>query len=346
VNWALTAVAGALTAGRLLIRILNQRRLFWDDAVHVLAFLVLAAHGATNQVTANSKDTLTIYTAKGSTTPESVVLSQYQYNSYIGTINNCFLYLVFWLVKVSFLLFYYHLFQSSKIFKRAWWGIMILTLVTFWIPIAGVLATCAGADSVAAYKLCNSPDQARAIKLEYSCAVNIITDVAIMALPLWILKDLKMSMKQKLGLAFIFCLATICIALDIVRVVEALGSNQALYTILEINFVVIICCLPTYRALYTIHEKYKSSKGSSNRYFLSDTSSRRRPSAKTADTDTFASRSTFNDTRPLRDEESAIEKDGSSIYVSKTFVVQGKQNADRAAPPPPAVPVHYMAQQQ
>ena len=69
------------------------------------------------------------------------------------------------------------------------------------------------------------------------------------------LRDLKVQTFQKIGLALIFSLATVCVVLDIVRTVEALASNQALYTILEINFVVIISCLPSYRALVSIAQK-------------------------------------------------------------------------------------------
>ena len=75
-----------------------------------------------------------------------------------------------------------------------------------------------------------------------------------MALPLWMLKDLKVQIYQKIGLAFIFSLAIVCVVLDIVRTAEALKSNQALYTILEINFVVIISCLPSYRALLNMSQ--------------------------------------------------------------------------------------------
>ena len=46
---------------------------------------------------------------------------------------------------------YRFLFQSSKLFKKAWWVVLALTIVTFWIPIAGVLSTCAGAVTVADY---------------------------------------------------------------------------------------------------------------------------------------------------------------------------------------------------
>lgn len=82
----------------------------------------------------------------------------------------------------------------------------------------------------------------------------------VMALPFWILRDLKIGMSQKLGLAFIFSFAFVCVALDIVRVVEAISQNQALYTVIEINLVVVISCLPTYRALLSIGERNRSRK--------------------------------------------------------------------------------------
>lgn len=79
-----------------------------------------------------------------------------------------------------------------------------------------------------------------------------------MALPFWMLRDLKISMPQKLGLAFIFSFAIICVALDIVRVVEAVIQNQALYTVIEINLVVVISCLPTYRTLLGMRQRSRS----------------------------------------------------------------------------------------
>lgn len=83
-----------------------------------------------------------------------------------------------------------------------------------------------------------------------------------MALPLWMLRELKIGVSQKLGLALIFSFAIVCVALDIVRVVEALSQNQALYTIIEINLVVVISCLPTYRTLLSIRQRNKSSRQS------------------------------------------------------------------------------------
>jgi len=254
VNWGLTGTSGVLTLGRFAIRGYKSRRLYSDDYVHLLALLVLITHGVTNQLTGDAKDQLSTATAKGSKVSQDHLLAMYNHVQSLNSVNNCFLYLVFWLVKISFLLFYHQLFKTNPLFKKVWWGVLWFTLLTFWVPIAGVLATCAGAQSIADYHACNSATVARAIKLEYSCVINVISDFTIMALPLWMLKDLKVHLYQKLGLAFIFSLAGVCVALDIVRTVQALNSNQALYTILEINLVVIISCLPTYRALLNIHK--------------------------------------------------------------------------------------------
>ncbi|KAK4691594.1 hypothetical protein P7C71_g5434, partial [Lecanoromycetidae sp. Uapishka_2] len=102
------------------------------------------------------------------------------------------------------------------------------------------------------------------MKLEYTCAVNVFTDLLIMALPFWMLKDLKIDRSQKIGLGLIFSVALVCVALDIVRTVEAVAQHQALYTIIEINLVVIMSCLPAYRALLTIFQRRKASRPKGN----------------------------------------------------------------------------------
>ena len=69
-----------------------------------------------------------------------------------------------------------------------------------------------------------------------------------------------MKKSQKWGLAFIFSLAIFTVVLDIVRTVEAVLGNQDLYTILELNFNVIVSCLPSYRALLKMDQRKANSK--------------------------------------------------------------------------------------
>ena len=149
----MVGVAGVLTLGRYAIRWYNSRRLYLDDLAHLLAFLVLVAHGVTNQLSLTSKSDLAQATAKNASPKRSPddILGMYQHNQMLNTVNNCFLYLVFWIVKVAFLLFYYQIFSISTGFKKAWWAVFIFTVLTVWIPLGGVLVTCTHATSIADY---------------------------------------------------------------------------------------------------------------------------------------------------------------------------------------------------
>ena len=97
-------------------------------------------------------------------------------------------------------MFYRLLFHTSASFNRVWWGVTVLTFLTYWIPFAGVLTTCSGAHTVAAYskcsperhvlslvqvanygctiEVCDGQTHGRVVKLEYSCAFNVFTDLA------------------------------------------------------------------------------------------------------------------------------------------------------------------------
>ena len=183
------------------------------------------------------------------------------------------------------------------------------------------------------------------MKLEYSCVINVVTDLAsklsvtshpkatlspdaAMALPLWQLKELHVKLRQKIALAFVFSVALICVILDIVRTVEAIHSNQALYTVLEINFVVIVSCFPTYRALLSLGQQERSRKPSqySSGSRPSVFSSWRRPSVfsswKKMENAAWSNGQGRSGSRPdANDVENGIEMNPHVIRTSKGFVV-------------------------
>ena len=79
---------------------------------------------------------------------------------------------------------------------------------------------------------------------------NIVSDLAIMALPLAMLYGLHMSQTQKLGLAAVFSLAFVDIACTAVRL-AAWWSNgpYPYYSLIECPVAVLTCNLPVYRHL-------------------------------------------------------------------------------------------------
>ena len=84
-----------------------------------------------------------------------------------------------------------------------------------------------------------------------------------MALPLWMIKGLKMSRGQKIALGALFLLATIDILFDVVRVGVGIGggivTSAAIFDVLEPVVAVIVSTLPTYRALFVVSRKKESS---------------------------------------------------------------------------------------
>jgi hypothetical protein len=76
----------------------------------------------------------------------------------------------------------------------------------------------------------------------------------VMVLPIAMLKSLHMGIMQKVGLAIVFALVLIIVAMDILRIVYTLAmdlsesqDSNALWGILEPTIAVIVCALPCYR---------------------------------------------------------------------------------------------------
>ena len=127
------------------------------------------------------------------------------------------------------------------------------------------------------------------------------------------IKDLKIIRPQKIGLAFIFSFALVCVALDIVRTVEAVAQHQALYTIIEINLVVIISCLPIYRTLLNIFERTKSTRPP-------------KTSAWTSLEDGTTGRNGSRGSYPLRSVDKTVSKSGANaIHVTNDVTVSNTE---------------------
>lgn len=151
VNWSLTGVCGVLTVGRYVIRRYSLGRWDWDDLAHLFAFLVLVVHGAMTQVKDDAKAKLALVLSGRIKASPAQQIDKYRHLSHLNTVKNCCLYLDFWLVKLSLLLFYRFLFKSSARFNKIWWLVLAFVLLSFWVPIAGVLATCSGARTLSDY---------------------------------------------------------------------------------------------------------------------------------------------------------------------------------------------------
>ena len=119
---------------------------------------------------------------------------------------------------------------------------------------------------------CGTPRDQRAqiISLYYAFAVDVLSDIMIMALPLALIWNLQLAFAKKVGIAVLFCVGIFAIAAAVVRVVSigvraqnATPSSSwlAFWGIIESGIAVIIGTAPgLYTSARRFHQSYKDSR--------------------------------------------------------------------------------------
>ena len=138
VSWVFTTLAILLTGCRFWIRGKIIKKFSWDDAAHLLGLLLLIV-----QVSAVSVAASQLYRVGNL---EAGDKSRFEDGHLLFVRLNLVAILTTWFclyaIKLSFLLLYHRIFQVSKIFIRAWWIVLAVVTITFWILIAGSLTGC------------------------------------------------------------------------------------------------------------------------------------------------------------------------------------------------------------
>ncbi|KAI9852412.1 MAG: hypothetical protein M1838_000730 [Thelocarpon superellum] len=267
VIWVLGGIATILTGFRLYVRYFKLGQLMWDDAFHMLAWsmLMVSAGLYTRAIPIIYKVTAI---TSGQTFFEADFLeTQLPIYSNIQFATFTLFFSIVWSVKFAFLLFYRRFFLGLRNHLIAWWLVTSITILAFVSNMAIWLCACGSPMAYFSISACLSPesiDRAR-LQIQYGTSVDIITDAMIMAVPLAILWDLRVTTGQKLGLAGIFLLAVVVIVFAALRAVESTATftptsisslekadpiSLTLWTALESSIAVIVSTLPSFRIYF------------------------------------------------------------------------------------------------
>jgi len=136
---------------------------------------------------------------------------------------------VLWSIKAAFLALYWRLFRDLVWYRRAWTVLAIITFLAYGGCIATLSVSC-GSDvrNFFAFYKCGASDNVRRsnFSVYFSTAVDVFTDLCIMAMPLRLLYNLRVSFSQKLGLACVFSLGFVMITFAIIRANQSLAQNE------------------------------------------------------------------------------------------------------------------------
>ena len=251
IHWTFCSAALVFVIARTCVRLKTSGHLMLDDYIMYAAWAVLLA----NTILQTLQNHSTYIMSKGfqgllplgaKFMAAGNIYVRYEFVS-IGLF-----WTVTWLVKASFLAFYWRLLNGLVLYQKMWYAICVFSFLAYlgcWI--SSVL----NCDPVSDYwdfgtyyqfLLCllygrttiNNPDAGKCtsaaderrgtISIAYSTAVDILTDILIMVLPLVLVYKVRISRQQKFGLCAVFMLALVTITIAIVRCVQAIRNQREL----------------------------------------------------------------------------------------------------------------------
>ncbi|PNS14743.1 hypothetical protein CAC42_1765 [Sphaceloma murrayae] len=192
---------------------------------------------------------------------------------------NILFYSALWSVKFSLLAFYKQLIARLQTYIRAWWVVTIFTAIFYVIAIILSVTGCSRPQDMMSSGGCQRPRDFAGVagSLWFAYAVDVVTDLSIMLLPLGLIRKAQMPLRQKVSIGFVVCLVAVCITVATIRVVE-IGRTinkytqpsatwLALWGTIETALAVIIGSTPgLYRGGKFVHKSHVSSRRSSNPY--------------------------------------------------------------------------------
>ncbi|KAK0649954.1 hypothetical protein B0T16DRAFT_389911 [Cercophora newfieldiana] len=250
---------------------------------------------------------------------------------------------VLWCVKASFLALYFKLFRELALYRRVWYLLASFTVLAYGGCIITLCLSCGHISNFFKFNQCAKPEYIWASNLSvyYSTAIDVFTDLCIMAMPLRLIYNVKVSRKQKLGLVCVFGLCFVMIAFAIIRAKQVLVQQQfvdlkmlMIWSTLTAAISVIVGSLPALKILITNrpatkHSMYGSAGGAKKQQYshgsdhrgvaLGSISSEKR-SIKARRTDTSDS------------QEEILQPDNGRFVVVKHDITVSYDNVDRPRP--------------
>ncbi|OCK73288.1 hypothetical protein K432DRAFT_340507, partial [Lepidopterella palustris CBS 459.81] len=207
----------------------TNRRLFADDYCAFFGMLSLTGLSAviTRQLPQFYVDAEYLKTSAGNPfTPTPVPIEEYLARNETSLKLMFSQMLLFWTTlwsaKFSLLFFFRRLIVGLPKYMRIWWAAFMIVLVLYIACMTANFVACMPLSKNWSPTGCSdTKDIAREdLVIRLSTVADVFTDTLIMLFPLNLLRNLRISVSQKLGLAAVFSLGTIIIAFAFVRMVQ------------------------------------------------------------------------------------------------------------------------------
>ncbi|KAI1484555.1 hypothetical protein F5X96DRAFT_683510 [Biscogniauxia mediterranea] len=256
---------------RVYIRYVCFRRLLADDYCMLIALILLCATAATGQMVLEY--IYKLMDVINGDTPGPNFLDESKKGLLGFAVQSVFCYCGLWLIKFSFLLFFYRLGHRVTKYLIFWWIVLVVIVGCFATEIGIMQFNCLFGPIDEIMTTCNLSSSMESTNRLFivSCIIDVISDILIICFPVVILWRVRINLRRKLILSGIFSLVAFTVAVTIVRgsifggVYKEFDPNNVTsmnvtwYVFLKwiwfwfnIEFIVsfIIACLVSFRALF------------------------------------------------------------------------------------------------
>ncbi|EGD91714.2 hypothetical protein H112_00827 [Trichophyton rubrum D6] len=276
--WTLFAVTTLLLISRFAIRLRVHRQLFWDDILAGLAYIFLLCHNILATLAAPTIYLLLDLFTDNHGFMQPDILGKIDRLVKLVLSSNFLFRICIYLVKASLLALLWRLFRSLPKFRRAWLGIIVVTVIGFALSMILPPVACSDFSAreficIAAILVlpltcilvgCISPRQIKlaAIDIYVSTVFDVLTDVLIVSLPVAFVLKSSLPMPQKTGLIVLFLLGLAVVIISILRTIETDGKTKLsppswllFWSSMEATIAVMVSCFASYKSLFSARSR-------------------------------------------------------------------------------------------
>ncbi|QLI65189.1 uncharacterized protein G6M90_00g011960 [Metarhizium brunneum] len=168
-----------------------------------------------------------------------------------------FFWLTLWSVKWSLLFTFKRLTDGLPLYNRIWWAVLVFSVLTFIGCCISNFTSCSSMHAWFTAGECATARDSRAkdISLWFSLGADLATDLLIMAVPVRVIWNLRISPVEKISIGVVFLVGILTMATAIIRSVSlesSVSSGQVsttwliLWAGIEGAVAIIVGCLPSF----------------------------------------------------------------------------------------------------
>ncbi|ORY16878.1 hypothetical protein BCR34DRAFT_635246 [Clohesyomyces aquaticus] len=341
-TYAMVAITSAFAVARVAVRIARPKAMAIEDWLVLLAYVFFLTMSILYIVVTPTMFRLSGVMA-GTVPPYATILEDSLFIIRIFFANTMIFWIVLWAVKFSLLALYRRLMVGlNNLYMMLWWGVLgfcVVASVTFIGCIVSNFTSCSSMHAWFTPGECTTKRDVRAqiASLYYAFAVDVLSDLMIMFLPVRLIWNLQMPRAQKLSVMALFCTGFVCILFAVIRVVQ-IGTKAgnsttpssswlALWAVVECAIAVIIGCCPAFAALYRTARNTKKASYNAQGYAKQPSDRSGAPGSSNINLKSMASTATRpsrpRNKSPYWDEPSSSQEElataAGGIIVTKTF---------------------------